>query len=33
MPGIVVAQNFKNNALQAGESLASALIADSGVKN
>ncbi|MGK1676423.1 hypothetical protein ACRE97_24030 [Klebsiella pneumoniae] len=33
MPGIVVAQNFKNNALPAGESLASALIADSGVKN
>ncbi|STU29786.1 Uncharacterised protein [Klebsiella pneumoniae] len=33
MPGIVVAQNFKNNALPAGESLASALIADAGVKN
>ncbi|HBY9734311.1 Uncharacterised protein [Klebsiella pneumoniae] len=33
MPGIVVAQNFKNNALPAGESLASALIADSGIKN
>ncbi|EEU9292225.1 MULTISPECIES: hypothetical protein [Enterobacteriaceae] len=33
MPGIVVAQNFNNTALPAGESLASALIADSGVKN
>lgn len=33
MPGIVVAQNFKNNALPSGESLASALIADAGVKN
>nr|EKU5367374.1 hypothetical protein [Escherichia coli] len=30
---IVVAQNFNNTALPAGESLASALIADSGVKN
>ncbi|EPJ9092845.1 hypothetical protein MXA37_004146, partial [Escherichia coli] len=29
----VVAQNFNNTALPAGESLASALIADSGVKN
>lgn len=33
MPGIVVAQNFNNTALPTGESLASALIADSGVKN
>ncbi|HHI0063422.1 TPA: hypothetical protein ACP4Z7_000713 [Escherichia coli] len=33
MPGIVVAQNFNNTALPAGESLASALIADPGVKN
>nr|DAV78091.1 MAG TPA: hypothetical protein [Caudoviricetes sp.] len=33
MPGIIVAQNFNNTALPAGESLASALIADSGVKN
>ncbi|STU25599.1 Uncharacterised protein [Klebsiella pneumoniae] len=33
MPGIIVAQSFNNAALPAGESLASALIADSGVKN